>query len=95
MYICIKGSGTYPFTLLSKWFLTAEKHQEKHKRINKDGAFRCGYSGDRLGWLFRWASSLFLNIFKEEAVTTSADRLTCADQASIDPFAVVMDVLAV
>ncbi len=74
MYICIKGSGTYPCTLLSKRFLTVEKHQEKHKCISKDGAFCCGYSGDRLGRLFRWASSLFLNIFTEEAVTTSAGR---------------------
>ncbi len=31
MYICIKGSGTYPCSLLSKRFLTVEKHQEKHQ----------------------------------------------------------------
>ncbi len=74
MYICIKGSGTYPCTLLSKRFLTAEKHREKHKCISKDGVFCCGYSGDRLGRFFRWASSLFLNISTEEAVTTSAGR---------------------
>ncbi len=74
VYICIKGSGTYPFTLLSKRFLTAEKHQEKHKCISKDGAFCCGYSGYRQGRFFRWASSLFLNIFTEESVTTSAGR---------------------
>ncbi len=72
--ICIKGSGTYPCTLLSKRLLTVEKHQEKHKCISKDGVFCCGYSGDRLGRFFRWASSLFLNIFTEEAVTTSAGR---------------------
>ncbi len=74
MYICIKGSGTYPCTLLSKRFLTVEKHQEKHKCISKDGAFCCGYSGDCLGRFFRWASSLFLNIFTEETVATSVGR---------------------
>ncbi len=74
MYICIKGSGTYPCTLSSKRFLTVEKHQEKHKCISKDGAFSCGYSGNRLGRFFRWASGLFLNIFTDEAVTTSAGR---------------------
>ncbi len=52
----------------------SEKHQEKHSCISKDGAFCCGYSGDRLGRFFRWASSLFLNIFTDEAVTTSAGR---------------------
>ncbi len=74
MHICIKGSGTYPCTLLSKQFLTVEKHHEKHKCISKDGAFYCGYSGDRLGRFFRRESSLFLNIFTEEAVTTSVGR---------------------
>ncbi len=38
------------------------------------GAFCCGFSGDRLGRFFRWASSLFLNIFTEEAATTSVGR---------------------
>ncbi len=74
VYICIKGSGTYPCTPLSKRFLTVEKHQEKHKCIGRDGAFCCGYSGDRLGGFFRWASNLFLNIFTDEAVATSAGR---------------------
>ncbi len=74
VYICIKGSGTYPCTLLNKRFLTVEKHQEKHKCISKDGAFCCGYSGDRLGRFFRWASSLFLNAFTDDAVTTSGGR---------------------
>ncbi len=41
-------------------------------QVHKQG--RCGYSGDRLGRFFRWASSLFLNIFRDEAVTTSAGR---------------------
>ncbi len=59
MYICINGSGTYPCTLLSKRLLTVEKLQEKHKRINKDGAFCCGYSGDSLGRFFMWASTFF------------------------------------
>ncbi len=62
IHICIKGSGTYPCTLLSKRFLKVEKHQEKHKCISKDGVFCCGYSG------------LFLSIFTDEAVTTSAGR---------------------
>ncbi len=74
MCICIKGSGTYPCTLLSKRFLAVEKHQEKHKCISKDGAFCCGYSGDRLGRFFRWTFGLFLNAFIDEAVTTSAGR---------------------
>ncbi len=74
VYICIEGSGTYPCTLLSQRFLTVEKHHGKHKCISKDGAFCCSYSGDRLGRFFRWASSLFLNIFTDEAVTTSAGR---------------------
>ncbi len=74
MYICINGTGTYPCTLLSKRVLTAEKHQEKHKCISKDGTFCFGYSGDRLERFFWWASSLFLNIFTEEAVTASAGK---------------------
>ncbi len=77
MHVCIymyKGSGTYPCTLLSKQFLIAEKHQEKHKCISKDGSYCCGYSGDRIGRFFRWASSLVLNIFTAEAVTTSSCR---------------------
>ncbi len=53
MYIRIKGSGTYPCTLLRKRSSTVEKQQEKHKCISKDGAFCCGYSGDRLGRFFR------------------------------------------
>ncbi len=52
-------------------------------------------------------SNLFLKDFTDEAVTTTAGRsfhifttlkglrLTCADQASIDPFSVLGDVLAV
>ncbi len=43
-----------------------------YKCISMDGAFCCGYSGDRLGRFFRWAPSLVLNIF--EAVTTSSGR---------------------
>ncbi len=74
IYTYVKGSGTYRCTLLRKRFLTVEKHQEKHKCINKDGAFCCGYSGDRLGRFFRWALSLILNVFTDEAVTTSAGR---------------------
>ncbi len=58
----IKGSGTYPCTLLSKLCLAVQKHQEEHKCISKDGAFCYGYSGDRLARFFRWASSLFLKI---------------------------------
>ncbi len=54
MYICIKGSGTYPCTILSKRFYQKFiKHQEKHKCISKDGASCCGYSGDRLGRFFQ------------------------------------------
>ncbi len=45
-----------------------------YKWISMDGAFCCGFSGDRLGKFFRWASSLVLNIFTDEAVTTSSGR---------------------
>ncbi len=52
-YRCIKGSVTFPCTLLSKRFLTVEKHQEKQKCISKDGAFCCGYSGYITRAIFR------------------------------------------
>ncbi len=68
-----KGSGTYPCDLLSRQFLTVE-NTKKNKCISMDGAFCCGYSGDRQGRFFRWASSLVLNIFTDEAVTTSSGK---------------------
>ncbi len=75
MYICIKGSGTYPCTLVSKRCVTEVNiKKEKHKCISKDCAFCCSYSGDRLGRFLRWASRLFLNAFTDEAVRTSAGR---------------------
>ncbi len=45
----------------------------RETQVHKQGRC-CSYSGDRLGRFFRWASSLFLNTFTEEAVTTSAGR---------------------
>ncbi len=66
--ICITVSGTYPCPILSK------HHQEKHKCKSKGDALCSGYPSVHIGRFFRLASSLLLNAFTDEAVTTSAGR---------------------
>ncbi len=66
MYICTKGSATFPRTPVFS--------AEKHKWIRWDGAFCGGYFGEHLGRFLMRASSLFLNVLTDEAITTSAGR---------------------
>ncbi len=69
-----KGQWDVSLYPIKQTVFNSGKHLEKHTCISMDGAFCCGYSGDRLGRFFRWASSLVLNIFMDEAVTTSSGR---------------------